>query len=164
MTTLNLKKQASLTTVKLAKTAALTGFVASVMFSAKPAQAAVFNYYGTDYDITTVTGTFDSLQTQLQATPWWGEPAASSSFAAFVGDGLSTPNSINGFPRGPLFASSESFSFVSSSSWYPGVILSSPPGVGGVSVFSNVSYTWAVASTPTAVPEPLTILGAATSP
>jgi hypothetical protein len=42
------------------------------MFAAKPAQAATFNVNGTDYEITTVTGTYLGLQDQLVATPWWG--------------------------------------------------------------------------------------------
>ena len=44
----------------------------AVVFSASPTQAATFTVNGTDYDITTVYGSYDSLKTQLEATPWWG--------------------------------------------------------------------------------------------
>ena len=114
--------------------------------------------------VTTVTGTFLSLQTQLQATPWWDNYFASSSFAALVGDGLglySTPSIWTS--TGPLFASGASFSTVGYSYWYPEVIWSSLSGIGSRTVGENVSLTWAVASTPAAVPEPLTILGSITA-
>ena len=77
--------------------------MASVAFVANPAQAATFtaSINGTDYNITTVTGSYNSLKTQLEATPWWNNQSLASSVALNLG--ITNPSSVlNGM--GPLFA------------------------------------------------------------
>jgi hypothetical protein len=105
----------------ISKTLTLSGFVASVMFAASPAQAVIFNVGGTNYDITLVGGSYNSLKTQLEATPWWNNLWLAQNVAGVVKDRLGTPNlkdpnvhyDILGNPffdaRGPWFAFTTSF-------------------------------------------------------
>ena len=55
----------------IAKTLALGTLTAFVMIAAKPdrASAAIFTVGGTSYDIVTATGSFNTLQSQIEATP-----------------------------------------------------------------------------------------------
>jgi hypothetical protein len=72
----------------IAKTLALGTLTASVMFAAKPAEAAIFNVGGTNYDITTVQGTYNDISSQINATPWWGSRTKAVEFASAVYHGL----------------------------------------------------------------------------
>jgi hypothetical protein len=81
---------------RLALTAATT-LVATAVLTAQPqaAHAAIFTVGGTQYDITTVTGTFDNLSSTLTnpaTAPWWGNSGLAKSFAEAVFAGLGTPN------------------------------------------------------------------------
>jgi len=58
----------------------------------------------TEYDITTVTGTFTGDMTQLESTPWWGNATLAQEIAAAVADDIGTPNEFNYGAGGPLFA------------------------------------------------------------
>ena len=143
----------------------LTSCIASVMLTAKPAQAATFNVNGTDYDITTVTGSFNTLQTQLQSQLWWGNTQSASEFANLVGITLGTPNGY-----GPWFAFAGDASYTEAWGYWVGIPGSTAAAVehytgvnGGVNGDPEVIRTFAVASTPAAVPEPLTTLGAMTA-
>ncbi|WP_413171632.1 hypothetical protein [Anabaena azotica] len=68
---------------------AAAGILAS---SASPAQALVFNVGGTNYDVTTVTGTYNDLATTLQSQVWWGNSALAQQFAQTVNIQLGLPN------------------------------------------------------------------------
>lgn len=61
---------------------------------------------GTQYDVTTVTGTFASLASQLESTPWWNDATNATSFANAVGSQLGFPNAVFGdvSNSGPWFA------------------------------------------------------------
>ncbi len=86
----------------LAATIAMTTTVSGVISSS--AQAATVNrtVNGVNYDITTVTGTFNSLQATLQSQPWWGSSTSASQFATVVGNSLGLPNFFG--INGPLFS------------------------------------------------------------
>jgi hypothetical protein len=139
----------------VAKTLALTGFMTSIAFVANSAQAATLTVNGTDYSVSFVTGTFDSYQSQIQATPWWGngQLASDLSHAAYLFDG--SPSIV----RGPLFA----FDVKSSALPFQSVSAYQYNEFGANPYASNASRTYAVQSVPAAVPEPLTILGAITA-
>jgi hypothetical protein len=90
---------------RLALTAATT-LAATAVLTAQPqsAHAANFTVGGTQYDITTVTGTFDDLSSTLTnpaTAPWWGNRDLAFNFASEVGLGLGINN--YGF-GGPIFA------------------------------------------------------------
>jgi hypothetical protein len=97
----------------ISKTLALTFFSASVMFAASPAQAVIFNVGATNYDITIVQGSYDSLKTRLEATPWWNNYGLATKVANVVKDSLGTPNmgdpNLPEDVRGPWFAFDTSF-------------------------------------------------------
>jgi hypothetical protein len=92
----------------LLKTAALAVTVATTTISittlSPTAQAATFTVNGRLYDITTVHGSFNDLQSQLQTTPWWGNPGLASQFANTVLGSLGFPNQAGSNIVGPTFA------------------------------------------------------------
>jgi len=127
----------------------------SVVFDIQPAQAVIFSYGGTDYDITTATGSFNSLKSQITSTPWWD--SSTSGLAIEIGSDLGV---LNGLWFGPLFGFRSDYEiFVRTLAFdtYNGRIET------GYDLKTTV-HTWAVAgSNVTAVPEPLTILGSITA-
>jgi len=133
----------------------------AVMFAAKPAQAATFTVDGTAYDITTVTGSYNSLTTQLQATPWWGDQFLAISIAMEVWQGLGLPG---GGIYGPFFASG-SYNFKGQHFMNISSYDTSANGVVSLAgTLANDEVVYAVGSiVPAAVPEPLTILGSITA-
>jgi hypothetical protein len=167
----NLKNLPSLVLLAV-QTLALSGLVASVMFTAKPAQAATFTVNGTDYDITTVKGTYNDLKTQLQATPWWdnGSLAAALALSAVIPvlrtDFAGVPNGQG--QLGPFFTYSQSLNlkntgefFLEFNSYSYSPLMGPNPIFLDNPINQNVTYTFAVGSS--AVPEPLTILGSITA-
>ena len=125
----------------------------SVMFAANPAQSAIFNVGGTDYDITTITGNYYSLKTQLEATPWWEGKMLVGEFAIALGSAMSGTNGL-----GPVFALY---------TWPTAVVVSvsylqTDGRVAYGYVYDSVNFDYATI-TPSAVPEPLTVLGAITA-
>ena len=76
--------------------------LASAIGSASTAGAINYVYNGNIYDVTTLTGTFDDLATQLTAThnALWGDYFLSIGLADVVGTSEGLPN--GGY--GPLFA------------------------------------------------------------
>ena len=150
---------------------AFSGLVASVMFAAKPAQAATFNVNGIDYDITTVTGYYYSLIDQLQATPWWGNDNLANTFSTTVGNFFGNSNDGSGV----YFAhalSSESFviGFYYDENYNSFPLFDTREVVDVYGTQLNLKIyddgrtkEYAVAVTPAAVPEPLTILGSITA-
>jgi hypothetical protein len=118
--------------------------------SVSPAQALVFNVGGTDYDVTTATGTYNSLITQLQSEPWWGNSALAVQFASTVNNQLGLPNG----GQGPFFAFGTGL-FINSQVW-------SGSGVSQIGIDSTTTITWA--TTTPATPVPFDIPGGATIP
>jgi len=130
----------------------------AVVFSANPAQAATFNVNGTDYEITTVTGTYLGLQDQLVATPWWGNETLATTIANQVAGQLGILNSIGPTQGGPLFA------YQLAASLNTKIYLQGSVPTLGIPL--NTTYRYAVGSAvvgSAAVPEPLTILGSITA-
>lgn len=66
------------------------GSAAAIMAGASAANAATFtaNVNGTDYDITTVNGTYLDLSATLESQVWWGNEALAQKFAQTVGTSL----------------------------------------------------------------------------
>ena len=57
-----------------------------------------------EYDITTITTTFDSDSTLLMSQPWWLNAELASQLAEAVGYDLGTPNVYDPLAFGPYFA------------------------------------------------------------
>ena len=133
----------------------------AVMFAVKPAQAAAFfNYNNTFYEIKTVTGSYNDLETRLQATPWWGDSVVAES-AALAGFGLGWVQGVYGpsfaygistFPSQRTFVNAKNIMFYCTGC---GTTRMSGSSIG---ILDNGVYAIA-----TAVPEPLTILGSITA-
>ncbi|MBL9127747.1 MAG: hypothetical protein JNL97_08875, partial [Verrucomicrobiales bacterium] len=72
------------------------------------AGAVVVTIDGMDYDITTLTGTFDDNASVLTAQPWYGDETLANRFVDAVGARLGLPhdagNSVADFLTGPMFA------------------------------------------------------------
>ena len=85
---------------------ALFVFALFGLFSASRAKAdgITVNVAGTEYDISTVTGTFSDNMSLLESSPWWGNPCLAQAIATAVGTDLGTPNEFNYGNGGPLFA------------------------------------------------------------
>ena len=143
----------------------------AVVFSASPTQAATFTVNGTDYDITTVYGSYDSLKTQLEATPWWGNGSLGFQVATAVGNELGwySPAYARYAEGGPLFAYG-----VGPVGWIGENIYSlykvdpvdwRVEDVIGIDTTQWYPHVYAVGSAvgSAAVPEPLTILGSITA-
>jgi hypothetical protein len=66
------------------------GSATAIMAGASVANAATFtaNVNGTDYDITTVNGTYLDLSATLKSQVWWGNEALAQKFAQTVGTSL----------------------------------------------------------------------------
>jgi hypothetical protein len=146
---------------------------AGVLASMSPAKALVFNVGGTNYDITTVTGTYTSLSTQLQATPWWGQQQLSIDLATAVYGSLGQEagsedfgglwDSSSGGTATPYFA----YAFTDNAVFQGGAFQSSP---GGTTFFSHwfemspdTDLTFALGSSSPAT-VPFDIPGGATIP
>jgi len=97
---------------------------------------------GTEYFVTTITGTFTANMTQLESTPWWGNQTLAQDIATAVADDIGTPN--DGGSGGPLFAYSldavNAFLFVKGN-------------VNQVSVSESLSFSFGVGNVVT-TPEP----------
>ncbi len=52
-----------------------------------PAQAATINVTvnGVSYDVSTTTGSYNSLSSTLSSEPWWGDKTLAKTFASTVG-------------------------------------------------------------------------------
>ena len=56
------------------------------------ARALVVNVGGSNYDVTTISGTYDSLLPTLSTQPWFGNSTLAASFRNAVWDGMGLPN------------------------------------------------------------------------
>ncbi|MEA5578944.1 hypothetical protein [Anabaena sp. UHCC 0451] len=125
---------------------------AGILASISPAQALVFNIGGTNYDVTTVTGSSLSLSPLLTSQVWWGNSSLASSFAGTVGSALGSPN-ISG-AGGPFFF--YDVSVLPFSAWFDTTTSSVQNGIQG----AGSTYAIATQSTPV----PFDIPGGATIP
>ena len=100
------------------------------------------------WDVTTVTGTFNTLQSQLETQEWWVDRALAIVFANELGASLGTPNNpLSGLYYGPYFGYDPYGSY---NTWF---IAYRPPSYFIDSSISNTfSGIWAVA-TRAAVPD-----------
>ncbi len=76
-----------------------TALVLGVISSPVSAQTYSANVNGTNYDFSTITGSFSDtpgLQATLQSQAWWGNSTLADTFASAVGGNLGTPNYGNG--------------------------------------------------------------------
>ena len=108
-----------------------------------PATATQITLGGQDFEISTITGSFDVNSTLLMSQPWWGDSAAASSAADQVGNALGFPNIFSSV--GPYFAYAESSG---SFDWYGGDAFTLPPATASVTSGSEdttISNTFAVA-------------------
>lgn len=141
----------------LVKSAALTCLVVSMGLAVKPAQAAIFTVNGISYDINPIYTSY----AQVTTTPWFGNQALALELANAVGYYFGTPNPA--FTTGPWFIVGLPDQV---SSYYPSAAMSAYfNGVRMIySPANGTSHTFAVGSiVSSSVPEPLTILGAATA-
>ncbi|MBO1051358.1 MAG: hypothetical protein HEQ25_09525 [Dolichospermum sp. DET73] len=124
--------------------------VAGVVVSMSPAQAIIFNVNGTDYDVTTVTTSYNADSTLLQSQPWWGNATLASQFASTVQQGLPGSFSSSGpfFAYSATLASGPGFTFTQVGS-YEYISIANPQVVtrGVNSSFSGV-YATATVATP----------------
>jgi len=57
-----------------------------------------------DWEVTTVSGSFNSLQGQLESQVWWGNIGLAGIFTGKVGPSLDFPNNVYASQFGPFFA------------------------------------------------------------
>lgn len=136
------------------------GILASI---ASPAQALVVNVNvgGTSYDVTTVTGRFTDLQTQLQSQVWWQNQNLATNFANAVGSSYGLIN-YYGY-GGPFFAYSTEQNFATLGSNNRAFV---DFGSGGSvqTIFWDVNDSAVYAIATQATPVPFNISGGATIP
>ncbi len=79
--------------------------------SAANATTITVQHNGVDYDVTTVTGTFNDLSDQLDDQIWWGNAGLANVFASAVGTQLGAPPENTGVTFSswaPFFATGSS--------------------------------------------------------
>ena len=90
------------------------------------------------WDVTTVTGTFNTLQSQIEAQEWWGDKDLAIVFANELGASLGTPNAA----FGPYFAYTP-WGYDNHGTWFIGY----RDGTAlDWNILSTTSGTWAVAA------------------
>jgi hypothetical protein len=89
----------------------------------------------TEYDVTTVTGTFGDNMSLLESTPWWGNSTLAQALATAVADDIGTPNEFNYGAAGPLFAYDDDA--IDAFVWFQG-------NTSSVAVSESVSLSWGV--------------------
>lgn len=128
----------------------------------------VLNVNGTNYDVTTFTGSYNDNTTKFATAanggvmPWWGDTTLAGAFATAA----SAEQAQFGYPnnsatRGPYFAYQfptglGNVAWRTYTSSNPNFQLTSTPS-------ASVTYAQAVLAPPTPVPAPLPILGALAS-
>lgn len=144
----------------------------SVAIAAAPAQALVISTSIGQYDVTTVTGSWNTLQNQLSTQPWFTgdlNPATPDSnsalaveFAGLINDDLGLSSTTEGpfFAFGtntPITASSTS-GLVGYGVYFGALGASGPAGLITAPLLDR-SFTWAVATPVTAIPTPALLPG-----
>ena len=57
-----------------------------------------------NWEVTTVSGSFNFLQGQLESQIWWGNSGLAGIFTGKVGSSFGSPNNVYGSQFGPFFA------------------------------------------------------------
>ncbi len=85
-----------------------------LMSMATEASAVVVNYDGTDYDVTTLTGTFLDNEAELKSQAWWGDTTLATALADLIGGSLGWNTMTIPGSAGPIFATavSEAYDFL----------------------------------------------------
>ncbi len=125
--------------------------------SPTPASAVVVNVGGHPYDVTVLNTAYANSTGMFQlppagAMPWWGDDMLASEFAAEVYNSLGAGWDAN---YGPVFAHGESLGQVLGLTQS----ISNPLDQIDVTLTTNTTMTYAIATTP--VPGPLPLFGAA---
>ena len=109
------------------------------------------NVAGTDYDVTTFTGSYNSSSANfsISSMPWYGDSSLTQAFATAVGGGLGYPN---GTVNSPFFATN----FANNKVYMNYTFVSDPNNIYGGAIPRTDTYQWAQA---VAVPGPAPILG-----
>ncbi len=145
---------------RLALTAATTLAATSVVTALPEAAHALTvtrTINGTAYDIATIEGTFNDLQSTLTNTataPWWDDFWLTRDFVSAVGDSLGLPNGDN--EGGPYFAYVESEYANRAFGHYFRSTTSNVVAWGGG---SDEIFTYATATETTPVPTPALLPG-----
>ena len=86
----------------------LLAIAASVFaVSATASVAATYTVNGTDYDVKTITGSFNDNQALLESQIWWGDDSLAIDFASAVAGGIGPSNDEKSLSTGPFFLFSE---------------------------------------------------------
>jgi hypothetical protein len=150
------------------KTLALTGLAATAtLLGVNPTQAFSVTVGGSQWDVTTLTGSYNDNAATLQSQTWWGDSVRAKNFASAVGESLGLPFLDQAGPffvwlgdlegRGPT-----GISWVKNSvppGTYPGDSGQIPGLLYEFVIPGDSIETYAIATATTPVPEPLTILG-----
>lgn len=76
---------------------------------------------GTEYFVTTITGTFTDNMAELESAPWWNNQTLAQEIATAVMDDIGTPNEFNGQEGGgPVFAWDDDA--VNGFEWFQGTV------------------------------------------
>lgn len=119
----------------------------SLLLSLAPVQAVLITLGGTDYNVSTITGTFKDNEVLLKAQPWWGSAIVAGDAATQVLGALGTPNSHAIGDLGPIFARGQASPFVVSAAYNGTTTFVITPNF-----FETDVWTYAVA-TPAGVPD-----------
>ena len=141
----------------LAATVAMTTTVSGVMSSAQAATISS-TVNGVNYNITTVKGTFDSLQSTLESQPWWGSTTLAGQFASAADNSLGLPNF--GI-LGPFFAYGSGYTtqYEDNFTYNRVQYLSNGYGILDDIAVNDYSFTYATATPATPVPTPALLPG-----
>lgn len=97
--------------MKLPKIFRVWHMVALLVFicSASGVKAVSINITGQgandgNWEVTTVSGSFNSLQGQLESQVWWGNSGLAGIFTGKVGSSFGSPNNVYGSQFGSFFA------------------------------------------------------------
>lgn len=130
----------------------------AILLSPMTANADLITTSIGDYDITTVTGTFDEVASDLMAQDWWGDGTLASEFSDALGDLLGTFDLP--LPEGSL-AYTPVFAYEATEGSFDGYLWVDFPGGSGLGPSSisgprGIPLVWAVGER-VSVPEPGTL-------
>jgi hypothetical protein len=85
---------------------------------------------GTEYFVSTITGSFTDNMAQLESSPWWNNQTLAQEIAGAVMDDIGTPNEFNGEEGGgPLFAWDDDA--IDAFVWFQGTVNPTSPSESG---------------------------------
>ena len=129
------------------------GLLAVLAFGwAGSANAVLINTSIGDYNISSVTGTFDSLFADLSSQDWWGVPTLADEFRTLLGDQLGFFNDV-GTDATPIFA----YEGTVGGGNFNGFWILAPNSSGGVGGSTSFPLTWALGEKVNDVPPPATL-------